>query len=183
MTHVLRSRWVIAVGFVVLLVVIGVTSHATEPSAQQVRPKGYVLQRNEGESLWSGNVLIKVSPRTGSKGMVAAMQRMPPKMQIPEHTHRQDEFVLVFRGSGTARLDGADYPVTEGSIVFVPPGVWHGFTASDTGMEGVGFLSQAGLDGFFRDLDKATNGGAKELSIDELNQIARKYGDVYRPSR
>ena len=80
-------------------------------------------------------------------------------------------------------MDGAKYPVSEGSIVFVPPGTWHGFIASDGGMDGVGFVSPAGLEGFFRDLDRLTDGGKKEPSIDELNRIGRKYGDVYRVSQ
>jgi quercetin dioxygenase-like cupin family protein len=147
MTPVLRSRWAISLAFMLLMVIADVRTRPNEANAQRVKAKGYVLQRGEGESLMSGNLLMKVSPRTGSKSMVVGMQRMPPKMQIPEHTHRQDEVVLVFRGSGTAVLDGVSYPVTEGSIVFVPPGAWHGFIASDTGMEGVGFLSQPGLDG------------------------------------
>jgi quercetin dioxygenase-like cupin family protein len=181
MNRILHSRWTIAAGFVLLLA----TAHLATPiiEAKRAAPKGYVLQRGEGESLMGGNLIVKVSPKSGSKSIMVGMQRMPPKFQIPEHTHRQDEVVLVYRGSGTARLDGVSYPVTEGSIVFVPPGAWHGFTASETGMEGVGFLAQSGLEGFFRDLDKASAGGTKDLSIDDLNQIARKYGDVYRASR
>ena len=42
------------------------------------------------------------------------------------HYHRQmTELYYVLTGSGTITLDGETYPVQQGDIVLIRPGVWH----------------------------------------------------------
>ena len=44
-----------------------------------------------------------------------------------DHFHKKTtEIYYVLAGEGTVRLDGAEHPVTVGSIVHIPPGVVHG---------------------------------------------------------
>src|SRR5690349_24418728 len=136
MNRLLSMRLTILTVLFLLLGTADLITRRSEAQGQRgISTKGYILQAGEGESVMGGNVLVKVGPRTGAKRMAVATQRMPPGFRVPEHTHRAEEVVLVFRGSGTAILDGAKYPVSEGSIVFVPPGTWHGFIASDGGMD------------------------------------------------
>src|SRR5437667_3715527 len=101
MTRPFSTRLAILMVLLLLAVVADIITRPIEAQGQRGTPngKGYVLQAGEGESLMGGNVLVKVSPRTGSKRMMVGMQRMLPKMQVPEHTHRVEEVVVVIRGS------------------------------------------------------------------------------------
>ena len=43
------------------------------------------------------------------------------------HYHkRSTELYYVLEGEGSVILDGAEYPVSKGSVVHIPPGVVHG---------------------------------------------------------
>ena len=50
-----------------------------------------------------------------------------PKLfyEFPSHKHNCWEILLCSQGSGTATIDGQDYPFREGTIFCIPPGVEH----------------------------------------------------------
>ena len=41
------------------------------------------------------------------------------------HSHDHTEMAFVLSGSGKYRIDGKVYPVTEGDLIFINPGVYH----------------------------------------------------------
>jgi quercetin dioxygenase-like cupin family protein len=59
-------------------------------------------------------------------GLAVIVEEIGPGDRIPLHIHRVDEVILP-RGRGRFRLGGETQDVEDGSVVFVPAGVAHGF--------------------------------------------------------
>ncbi|MCM3904550.1 MAG: cupin domain-containing protein [Pyrinomonadaceae bacterium] len=105
-------------------------------TSQEISPaksKGYVLQPDEGEKLADPRGgIIKVSPQAGSQRLSMVVQPLTAGNRIGVHMHERDEEVFfVHKGKGTVILDDKRTPVEEGSVVYIPPGTWHGFDAND----------------------------------------------------
>ena len=45
----------------------------------------------------------------------------------PYHTHDWEHEVFVLEGEGEVEIEGESYPVKKDSVVFVDPGITHGF--------------------------------------------------------
>ena len=146
--------------------------------------QGYVLSPEEGEVLMRhskrGTIKIKVSPKTGSQGLAMGTQNLAPGSKIPFHVHNTaDEVLFIHRGSGIGYLGNEQKELPAGSTIFIPAGVWHGVENSNEDMELLWYVSPAGLDQFFRDLDSANISGAKQLTAEEVEEIAKKHGDSH----
>ena len=94
--------------------------------------QGLVLHIDEGEVFSSGpgvRAIIKVSPGQHSRHLGVATQEFTGEEQgIPVHIHERDEEVFwVHKGSGTFVLGDRHVPIREGSLVYIPPGTWHGY--------------------------------------------------------
>lgn len=162
------------------------TPENNERTLPEASRSGYVLAPKEGEILMSeskrGAITIKVSPKTGSGELAMGTQRLSPGSNIPVHMHRTaDEVLFIHRGAGRSRVGDYVSEIQEGSTIFVPAGVWHGVENSDEVMELLWYVTPAGLDDFFRDLDSATVAGTRKLSPEEVEEIAHKHGDSYDP--
>lgn len=139
-------------------------------------PRGYVLKNGEGEEACCG-VLIKASPRSGSRAGLLILQPMPAHFSTGIHYHTEaDEFFYVVSGSGTATVAGEEHPIEAGDVIFVPAGEDHRLMTQSSGMEIIEFLDKPGLDDEFRG---ATNLG-DDFTLEELNAISRPNGTVYR---
>lgn len=144
---------------------------------------GYVLRPEEGERLRGGAITVKASPETGSHRAAMFTQVLEPQSQIPLHVHhRVDEFFFVHRGSGTAVLGDERVPIREGDVVFVPEGSDHKIenSGSDNELELVIFVSQPGLEAMFREVDRRMRDNPEPMTLEELNEIARRHGDLYK---
>ncbi|CUS39615.1 cupin domain-containing protein [Candidatus Nitrospira nitrificans] len=53
------------------------------------------------------------------------LMSLRPGEDIGTETHRLDQFIRVEAGRGTAYLDGAEYPLEDGSAVVIPAGTEH----------------------------------------------------------
>jgi mannose-6-phosphate isomerase-like protein (cupin superfamily) len=53
------------------------------------------------------------------------LMSLRPGEDIGTETHRLDQFIRVEAGRGTAYLDGAEYPIEDGSAVVIPAGTEH----------------------------------------------------------
>lgn len=92
---------------------------------------------------WSDPVRGEVGFRTllggaadRSRGLVQGIAYLAPgKVEGAHHHPDADETIHVLAGDGSARLDGATYPLAAGDTVFVPAGTVHEWSAGAAGMK------------------------------------------------
>jgi mannose-6-phosphate isomerase-like protein (cupin superfamily) len=53
------------------------------------------------------------------------LMALKPGEEIGTETHRLDQFIRVESGDGTARLNGKDHPLKDGSALVIPAGTEH----------------------------------------------------------
>jgi quercetin dioxygenase-like cupin family protein len=153
--------------------------------AQAAAPQGYVLAAAEGEQLVHfrdhGNIFIKVGSATGSDNLALGTQQVTVGAGIPIHRHLQmDEAFYVLEGSGIFILDDARYSFEKGGTIFIPKNSWHGFANPGHELLLLWIMSPPGLDGFFRDTCNPPGVPPKQLTREQLNEIARKYATEFR---
>jgi quercetin dioxygenase-like cupin family protein len=146
---------------------------------------GYALRATEGEHLVhfrdGGEISIKISAATGSEHLALGTQQVNAGSGIPIHRHLQmDEAFYVLEGSGIFILNDARHPFEAGSTIFIPRNSWHGFENREHELLLLWIVSPAGLDGFFRDTCNPPGVPPKQLSREQIKEIARKYGTEFR---
>src|SRR3970040_890326 len=142
--------------------------------------QGYVLGPTEGEHLIrnAGSVyLIKVDPSRGSNTMALGTQQVPIRTGIQVHQHQEaDGVVFVLEGTGLGMLGDTRMPVEKGSAIYVPKGVWHGVENPDSELLLLWVVAPPGLEAFFREVASAPGAPQKQLTREQLNEIAQKHG-------
>lgn len=156
------------------------TPAQTSSESSPAKSKGYVLQPNEGEKLADPRGgIIKVSPEVGSQRLSMVVQPLPTGKRIGVHIHERDEEVFfVHKGKGTVILDDKRTAVEEGSVVYIPPGTWHGFEANDD-MQLVWLISPPHFVELYRLFFKP----GFETTNEEVERLKRKHGYRTKPSR
>jgi len=152
--------------------------HAS-PHDQRVSPQGYVLGPTEGEHLIrnAGSIFIKVDPSKGSKNMALGTQQVPKRTGIAIHQHHEaDEVLFVLEGTGFGILGDTRIRIEKGSAIYIPRGVWHGVENPDSELLLLWVVAPPGLEGFFRDVSSAPGAPPKQLTREQLNEIARQHG-------
>jgi len=150
-----------------------------ETQAQHAEAHGYVLSATEGEHLirGGGNLLIKVDPSRGSNSLALGTQQVPVGGRIPIHRHAQmDEVFYVVEGSGTFIINDERLSVEKGATIFIPKGAWHGFDKGDKEMLLVWAVVPPGLEGMFREIASRPGEPPKQFSLEQVNEIGRRYG-------
>jgi len=150
-----------------------------------VPPHGYVLGPSGGDHLVHfrnpGNIFIKIDPVLGSGNLAMGTQQVPVGVGIPIHRHfEMDEAFYVLEGSGIVTLNDGRYPFEKGGTIFIPKNTWHGFANPDHEVLLLWIMSPAGLDGFFRETCNPPGVPLKQLSREQLRDIAGKYGTEFR---
>ncbi|MEO8844110.1 MAG: cupin domain-containing protein [Kofleriaceae bacterium] len=85
-----------------------------------IHPKGHAEGHAEGHEIYLETGPMSVSLATIPKGTI-----------IPVHVHANETELLVFlAGSGMLLVNGVTLPITETSVVQIPPNTKHAFTAS-----------------------------------------------------
>ena len=153
--------------------------------AQAASPQGYVLGPTEGEHLIHfrdhGNIYIKVGSATGSDGLALGTQQVTLGAGIPIHRHRRmDEAFYVLEGSGVLTLNDVPHTFEKGGTIFIPRNAWHEFSNPDHELLLLWIMSPAGLDGFFRDTCTPPGVPPKQLSREQIRELALKYGTEFR---
>jgi quercetin dioxygenase-like cupin family protein len=153
--------------------------------AQTAASQGYVLGATEGEHLVhfrdAGNIFIKVGPAAGSDSLALGTQQVPVGTGIPIHRHfRMDEAFYVLEGSGIFTLNDVRHPFEKGGTIFIPRNAWHGFANPDHELLLLWIMAPAGLDGFFRDTCNPPGVPPRQLTREQVNEIAREYATEYR---
>jgi len=150
--------------------------------SQQTR-QGYVLRPNEGEHLIrnAGSLFIKVDPSRGSNNMALGTQQVPIGAGIRVHQHREaDEVLFVLEGAGFGILDGGRAPIEKGSAIFIPNGAWHGVENPDSELLLLWVVAPPGVEEFFREVASSPGQPPKQLTTEQLNDIARKHGMAFK---
>jgi len=147
--------------------------------------QGYVLGATEGEHLVHfrdrGNIFIKVGSATGSDNLALGTQQVMVGTGIPIHRHfHMDEAFYVLEGGGIFILNDVGHSFEKGGTIFIPKNSWHGFANPDHELLLLWVVTPAGLDGFFRDTCKPPGVPPKQLTREQIKEIARKYGTEFR---
>ena len=154
-------------------------------AAQAATPQGYVLGPDGGEHLVHfrnpGNIFIKVDPVKGSGNLAMGTQQIPVGAGIPIHRHfEMDEAFYVLEGGGTFTLNDVPHRFEKGGTIYIPKNAWHGFANPDQELLLLWIVTPTGLDGFFRETCNPPGAPRKQLTKDQVNEIARKYATEFR---
>jgi quercetin dioxygenase-like cupin family protein len=155
------------------------------PPAQAVVRQGYVLGPTGGEHLVHfrdhGNIYIKIGSATGSDSLALGTQQVMLGAGIPIHRHlRMDEAFYVLEGGGVLTLNDVSHTFEKGGTIFIPRNTWHGFSNPDHELLLLWIMAPAGLDGFFRDTCNPPGVLRKQLTREQIREIALKYGTEFR---
>ena len=153
-------------------------------STALAQSQGYVLEHNEGEVLLNGGIIVKASPQQGSQGGEMVLQTMTPGFSTGRHVHlNADEFFYTVSGEGLVVLGGQqEIPIEAGDVVFVPKAHDHKLlnTGEESPLELLFFLDKPGLAETFRKLHQRFQESDEQLTLEQLNEIAKKYGTVFK---
>jgi quercetin dioxygenase-like cupin family protein len=148
---------------------------------QVVAPKGNVAGSDAGEQLVHfrdrGRIVIKAGFATGSNSLALGTQQVMRGTGIPIHRHLEmDEAFFVLEGNGAIVLNEQRHPFSTGTTIFIPRNSWHGFENPDHELLLLWIVTPAGLDGFFRETCSPPGIPPKQLTRDQIGDVARKYG-------
>lgn len=163
----------------------GVAGAQTVGPGGTVVSGGYVLGPDGGEHLIHfrdhGQIFIKAGMATGSDNLALGTQQVTLSAGIPIHRHlHADEVFYVLSGSGVFLLNDIEHSFEAGGTIFIPKNAWHGFANPDHELLLLWIMSPAGLDGFFRETCTPPGVPAKQLTREQIKQIAQKYGTEFR---
>ena len=145
--------------------------------------QGFVLAPTDGEHLIrnAGSLLIKVDPIRGSNNMALGTQQLPIHTGIQVHQHQEaDEVLFVLEGTGFGMLGDARMPVEKGSAIYIPKGVWHGVENPDSELLLLWVVAPPGIETFFREVASAPGAPPRQLTREQLNEIAQKHGIQFK---
>jgi oxalate decarboxylase/phosphoglucose isomerase-like protein (cupin superfamily) len=94
----------------------------------------------------------------------------------PQASGEADEVLFVLEGTGFGVLGDARMPVKKGSAIYIPKGVWHGVENPDSELLLLWVVAPPGLEAFFREVASAPGAPPRQLTREQLNEIAQKHG-------
>ena len=159
------------------------TGRATPPAAAVAQAEGLILQIGEGErrvrrNAGKGPFIIKVDRQNGgSPDLVMGYEDIAPGAEIQLHRHLiADEILFVYRGGGTASLNGRKAHVSAGATIYVPRNVTIGLVNDGTEPLGITFtFSKPGFEELMRDNSVLEGQTVIPMSADERAQIQAKH--------
>ena len=119
------------------------------------------------------------SEETGSRWALGVGENPNPGFVNTPHTHTEPEAFFVLDGNYTFFTEGEDREVGPGTVVFIPPGIRHGFVV---GQQGGSLLClwPAAFDGYFWEMNEALSEGRATPEV--MNEIAGRHGQRNLPS-
>jgi quercetin dioxygenase-like cupin family protein len=145
---------------------------------------GFVLAADEGQAFWFLNTLTinKVNSADSQGHLTIVDHRVPAGFSPPPHVHEvSDEAFLVLDGRFEGFCGDQFWRAGPGSLVFLPHGIPHGFTAS---ADGPGRIIVVVSPGGFDEFVTAAGEPARDLRLPQpvppdpgrLTQIAAAHG-------
>jgi mannose-6-phosphate isomerase-like protein (cupin superfamily) len=127
-----------------------------------------------------GNVFIKTGSQASGRPAMGTQQVLCG-VGIPMHRHfEMEETFYVIEGSGTFILDEQRYPIATGGSIIIPRLSWHGFENPDEELLLLWIMAPRGVEGFFRELGTKPGLPLVQRTLDQVNEIARRYDTEFR---
>ena len=121
-----------------------------------ITPEAYVAHENDIEpEAWDDPIRGRVTwrtlisgDRTPTTSMTAGVAELAPGTSDDFHPHRhaEPEIYYFLDGEGLVSIDGVEYRVRKGSVVYVPGNAWH--ASRNTGSETLRLLYVFPVDSF-----------------------------------
>ena len=138
--------------------------------------KGFVLQPNEGRSIDLGGFQMTVKATSDQTGGAFSLLEAdePPNFGPPLHIHHDAaEAFYVLGGEYVIFLEERELTCAEGSFIFIPAGVRHGFRVGNVPSRKLNFYVPAAMVGYFDELSAAIKND--EADPEALSDIALRY--------
>ena len=138
--------------------------------------KGFVLKPGEGRAIDLGNFQMTVKATSdetaGAFTLLEATE--PPDFGPPMHIHHDSaEAFYVLAGEYIIFLEEREVACPEGSFIFIPVGMRHGFRVGKVSSRKLNFYVPAAMTGYFDDLSSAIK--RSEADPEKLSEIALRY--------
>jgi mannose-6-phosphate isomerase-like protein (cupin superfamily) len=137
---------------------------------------GFILQPGEGRSIDLGGFQMTVKAASEETGGVFSLLEAdePPDFGPPLHIHHDAaEAFYVLGGEYIIFLEERELSCSEGSFIFIPVGVRHGFRVGKTRSRKLNFYFPAAMVGYFDELSDAIRND--EADPETLSRIALRY--------
>lgn len=174
---------------IVALLILGISCRQVSSQSELARapagsPRPAVIAASEGELRFlrggAAPLLIKVDPvTTGSRRLVLGSSDLPPGDAIAVHRHlREDEIILITRGTARVQLGARFYEAGTGGTVFIPQGTCIAVEniGRDT-LSNVFIFSAPGFEQVLRAVSSRPGEPPKKVSPDERASIFH-YGNA-----
>jgi len=144
-----------------------------------------MLSAVEGEHLIHfrdrGDVFIKISAQSGSRNLALGTQQVLRGTGVPVHRHfEMDEAFYVLGGGGIFTLNDVPHLFEQGATIFIPRNSWHGFANPEHELLLLWMVTPPGLEAFFRETCSPPGAPPKQLTEEQIRQIALKCGTEFR---
>lgn len=149
---------------------------------------GYGLAPGEGDALWfNGGLGVLKATATQADGKFAAIELSATKgFASPIHIHHdEDEFFIVMDGEVRVQHGDSIIDAVEGSFVYGPRNIPHGFRVDSDEARLLLLFGPAGVEGFFREGGKPAGSvaipPAGEQFVDKqtLMEIGARYNQEF----
>jgi mannose-6-phosphate isomerase-like protein (cupin superfamily) len=135
-------RTLIVAGFSAGLSALATYSLCGAAGAAGTRMASKVMKWEDAEvakEKWGDFRKLFTGEAAGIKDVLTAFAVLKPGEEIHRpHRHAEEEILVITEGSGTWSLDGKEFPLKKGDVLYVEPWVSHGCT--NTGKEPMTFF-------------------------------------------
>ena len=84
-------------------------------------------QTMQSPELKDVNIRVVIGPDDGAPNFVMRLFEVGPGGYTPQHAHDWEHEVFIKAGQGVVKTKNGEVPVSEGSVIFIPPGEPHQF--------------------------------------------------------
>ena len=140
------------------------------------RSRGFILQPRDGRSIDLGNfeMTVKATSEETAGAFSLLEAEEPPGFGPPLHIHRDAaEAFYVLGGEYIIFLEEREVPCAEGSFIFIPAGIRHGFRVGKVRSRKLNFYVPAAMVGYFDELSDAIKNDEADPAT--LSEIALRY--------